>query len=229
MEENPVQRKFEELLREYSSNAGMAGFVCGRPVELMPESEQKRIINGFCTKENLKILKSSIPRLQQGAQLDVTEAQKNRANEAVVTLEKLIEVIGAYAASSIKLAEMRERVRKILYKPIPETQEELIDSVSKLVEMVTFLSDQDLSTKDSWDRMLDCVQMHDVLSRALDVLTALQDVLKDKGSAIEESVTIANESISFLESFFKGETAPDVVPEHFKQLSQKFSALWSED
>ena len=231
-EQDPIKREFEKLLREYAANSGMAGFVCGRPVELMPESEQSRIINGFCTKENLKILSQSRKKLEGAADLDITEAQANRAKKAVVVLDDLVEVFTSYTNSEFDLAGLREKVRAILHKPIPDSKDELIEEVSKLIEMVTFLGDQDLKGKDSWDRMLDCVQMHDVLSRTKDVCTALQAFISkesevaSQSEALEKSIEISTSSIEFLEAFFRGETAPELLQNHFQQLSKDLSDLW---
>ena len=229
-EQDPAKREFEKLLREYAANSGMAGFVCGRPVELMPESEQSRIINGFCTQENLKILAESRKKLEGAAELDITEAQANRAKKAVVVLDDLVEVFTSYTNSEFDITELREKVRGILHKPIPESKDELIEAVSKVIEMVTFLGEQDLKTKDSWDRMLDCVQMHDVLSRTKDVCTALQalmdEELASQSESLERSIEISTTSIDFLESFFRGETDPALLQSHFQTLSKDLSDLW---
>jgi len=231
--EEAEKRELHKLLLEYNANSGMAGMVCSRPVELMPESDQDRIIGGFCTPGNLEVLSISRKKLELAKNLDLTESEISKIDRAIPTLDGLIEAFTDYSDSHLSKDELREKVRKILYKPIPESQEGLIDALSRLIETLEFLATQPLDTKDSWDRMVDCVQMHDALSRAKEVCTALQPLTTNEGEqvakrsgALDETLTVANASLEFLESFFKGDTKDEDLQNHFAALSDGLKNIW---
>jgi hypothetical protein len=230
--EETGNQELQRLLGEYDANSGMAGLVCSRPVELMPAAEQDRIVNGFCTAENLKILAVSREKLALLKGADLSESEQKKLAAAVSNLEGIIEAFSAYKDSKLGRGELRERVRRLLGRPIAQSKEGLTDSLRHLVDTVDFLAGQPLAAKDSWDRMVDCVQMHDALSRTIRVCAALQALTDEgaeraagRGGALPKTLTLATESLNALESFFRGELRNDELQGCFTALAQGLKSL----
>lgn len=199
------KRQLQKLIREYDANKGMAGFVCSRPVELMPQAEQDRLINGFCTPQNIQILAASKQKLIVAKDLPYAEdADREKIENALPILDSLVESFSSYMNSRIDRGTLRDNVRSLLEHPIPDTVDGLTHSLTHLIETISFLSDEPLDTKDSWDRMVDCVQMHDALSRARKVCASLQSKNKGDGSLVVETIRVTDENVDRLEGFFKG-------------------------
>lgn len=225
------KRQLQKLLREFESNVGMAGFVCGRPVELMPEAERTRLWDGFWIEGNLRVLKESSKKLAVTKNLDLTDSEAAKIERAIPTISELIEGFSAYLEGSLGKEELQKKVRQLLTIPIPDSEEGLIHSLSHLIETVHFLAEQDLEHKDSWDRMIDCAQMHDALKRTVDVCRALQSTTGNnlgRGGTIEETCKLAEESCTFLETFFAGQSSSEPLQNHFKTLSAGMQSLWAE-
>ena len=224
------KRQLHKLLREFNANAGMAGFVCGRPVEVMPEDEQARYIGGFCTAQNIAVLKGSIDNLEKARTLDLDDDEVEKLDKAIPTLEGLVQLFSSFMNKEIQLPDLRMEVRKLLEKPIPEAQDGLTDSLSHMIETLDFLSGQDLSTKDNWDTLMDSAQMHDALSRTKRVCDALIECTGTtaQSGAVQETAELASRNIDFLESVFKGETNSELVQDQFKSLATSLQEIWGQ-
>lgn len=231
-ENEEEKRQLQKLFREYDSNIGMAGLVCGRPVELMPEAEQDRLISGFCTPGNLKILSVSKDKLTRAKSLHLTESERGKIDAAIPTLSELLDAFSSYSNSSLDKNELRKRVRQALDKPIPEEQDALEHALSHQIETLDFLTSQRFDQKDAWDRMVDYVQLHDALVRTQKVSKALMacvgSVTAGSSAAIESTVDVAQSSIEFLESFFKKGEENDALQAHIDTLSSTLHDLWGE-
>jgi hypothetical protein len=230
--EEAGNQELQRLLAEYDANSGMAGLVCSHPVELMPAGEQDRIFNGFCTAENIKILSVSREKLALLKNADLSESEEKKLAAAISKLEGIIEAFTAYRDSKLGRDELRERVRKLRFCSIAESKEGLTDSLCHLIDTLDFLAGQRLEAKDSWDRLVDCVQMHDALSRTKRVCVALQaliangaDWAADRGGALGKTLTLATESLNTLESFFRGELKSDELQGCFTALSEGLKNL----
>jgi hypothetical protein len=228
-----AKRQLEKLLREYNANRGMAAFVCGRPVELMPQSEQDRIINGFCTLENLEIISLSRRKLQKAKELQLGEAENAKIEAAIPILDGLVAVFTSYMNDQLGIAELRQEVSKLLHKPVPSVEEELVDALAHLMETLDFLAAQPLASKDNWESLIDCAQMHDALCRMKDVGTALQGlVAKEVGgiikrsAAIDSTVDLAERHIEVLELFFRQEIKIPELADHVTKLITKLKEIW---
>lgn len=233
-QQEEAKRQLHKLLREYNANVGMAGFVCGVPVECMPESEQNRLIKGFCSKDNLQILATSMKKLERARNLELDESEAEKVTVAIATLEGLIEVFTAFIDGSIDVTHLRNKVRMLVQRPIPTSKDDLIDSLSHMIETLEFLATQNIATKDEWDTLMDCAQMHDALARttkigeALLICTGLAGQALESTGAIGETVLLADRQREFLESFFKGEVNSALLADQFKQLSDALHAIWSD-
>jgi hypothetical protein len=233
--EEAGNQELQKLLGEYDANSGMAGLVCSRPVELMPGHEQDRIVNGFCTPENLKILSDSREKLTLLKDVDLSESEKKKLGTAISKLGGIIEAFTTYKASQASREELRGKVRKLLHRPIAESRDGLIGSLSHLIETLDFLATQPLDAKDSWDRMVDCVQMHDALSRAIMVCGALQALMTaetepapKRSEAIAKTLTFVSDSREALESFFKGDLRREELQVYFTALADGLKKIWVE-
>ncbi len=220
------KRALQKLLREYDSNKGMAAFVCGRPVELMPAAEQERIIAGFCTHENISILAASKQKLIFARNLPLTPQEEEKLDEAIPLLEKAIEAFGAYMSGSLSLGDLRERVMNAVQKPLPRSAEEAADMFPRTVETLQFLSEEPLASKDSWDQMIDCSQMHDALTRASKLLSVIEGQESPFSSeTVSRLQEIVSEHLAFYEDYFREKKDADEVALRFSSLSKELSGL----
>jgi hypothetical protein len=201
----------------------------------MPEEEQDRLISGFATQNNLRILSLSRNKLALAKTLNLDKAEEDKLNRAIPILDELVSAFTSYGQSSIGKQELRERVRKVLSKPIPETQGELIEALSHNIQTLHFLAEQQLHTKDNWDQMVDCVQMYDALERTEKIAhTILSFSLENpiqgtnSGGAIEETIQIVRENIKHLESFFTSQENATQLQSYFSALSRKLITLWGD-
>jgi len=228
------KRQLHKLLLEFNANSGTAGFVCSRPVELMPKSEQERIIGGFCNASNINILSESKRKLELAKNLNLDPSEASKVNRAIPILNDLIEVFNDFLSTKLNLTELRQKVRKILYKPIPEDLAGLKRVLTQLVETVEFLATQPLETKDNWDRMIDCVQMYDVLGRTKEVCKALQSKVDQEkqgaksNQSVLDTLALADMSLEFLESYFKEPEKSELLQEHFTKLATDFKNIWAD-
>lgn len=229
-QEEERKRQLQKLIREYESNSGMAGFVCGKPVELMPASEQDRIFNGFVTNENIKIFEVAEQKLLLAKGMDLTDSEEKKIEKAIPTSRQLICAFKAYQSNSFNRDKLREEVRKILFKPIPETIDGLNSSISHLVDALNFLTEQFSEKKDSWDLMVDCSQMYDVLSRTKLVCESLlsfeEKDLKYEIKTLNSTLNLAKDNLEVLEVFFKEGKAEDILKKQFKNLANELTVLW---
>ncbi len=231
-QEDTDKFELQKLLREYDSNSGMASFVCSRAVELMSREDQEKFINGFCIPENLKILSISKHKLLLAKALNLTPSEEKKIDLAIPTLDRLLQAFTDYQQSRIDIGELRQKVRQIVEKPIPDTNEGLTKAFPHLIDALNFLATQPLSTKDSWDRLMDCVQMHDTLCRMKKICCALETLAKNSPNQITKPLPpievikqITDESVDFLESFFKGAKAKTELQDHFTSLAAKLKDI----
>ena len=129
-EPDPEKNELHKLLKEYDANRGMAQMVCGRPIELMPKEEEDRIINGFCTPNNIQILRISREKLSRAHALNLDDSEKQKVDEAVNTLGGLLEAFEGYIGQSLDRTSLRNKVRGLLERPIPSDQSELLEALS---------------------------------------------------------------------------------------------------
>lgn len=232
-QEEERKRQLQKLIREYESNSGMAGFVCGKPVELMPKKEQDRIFNGFLTNENIKIFEIAEQKLLFAKNMELTKSEAIKIEKAIPTSRKLISAFKAYQNNSNNRDKLREEVRKILFKPIPKTKDGLTSSISHLVDALNFLCEQFAQKKDNWDLMVDCSQMYDVLNRTKLVCQSLLELkdenLKFETHTIDTTLKIAKDNLEFLEEFFKKGKTEDELKEKFDYFSKELARLWGID
>lgn len=221
-------RQLHKLLREYNANSGMAGFVCSVPVSLMPDEEQSRLIDGFGTPDNLRVLEMSRKQLLQARDLPLSDTESEKVESAIPVLQGLYDAFTSYARSAIDRDELRERVRELLRRPIPQDKDGLIDVLSHQVETVLFLAGQPVTGKDSWDRMVDCVQLYEALVRMSAVCERLEALLPQL-QAVTRTRVIADSRIGEFESFFSGDRAGETVPELFSQIERDIQVLWTEE
>lgn len=224
--EEEQKRELHKLLREFNGNSGMAGFVCGRPVEMMPEAEQERMFSGFCTPENVNILKISREKLALALTLRLDETENDKLQRAIPVLDALVSSISAYCDKEITRAELKARVRTTLKRPVPETREGLLDVVSELVDTINFLSGQELVSKDDWEQMIDCAQMFDAFERFQRVCEVLEKdgAFHSEAIARTKEVTVSHQPR--LEVFFKGERNIDDVQRLFKEIENELGEIW---
>lgn len=78
--------------------------------------------------------------------------------------------------------------------------------------------------------------MHDALTRAKEVCTALQSLITidaepdaKRSEAIDETITLCQVSLDFLESFFKGEEKSEDLQGHFTTLSDGLKRIWTDE
>ena len=233
MEDNP-KNELHKLLKEYESNRGMAAMVCGYPVSLMPQKEQDRLFSGFLTPGNLAIFTQSRLKILATKELALDEDEASKVDSAVETLEKLFSLFSSYINSGIDRDSLREQVQATLERPIAETEDGLVDALSSNVETLLFLSSQELDGKDNWDRMVDCVQLHDALSRTIKICTALQQYFKEESKSgaqsqsVQSTLELCQNHRETLETFFKGDSSGENLPAQFKELFSAVRELWGD-
>lgn len=234
VEDDNPKNHLHKLLKEFEANRGMAGMVCGRPIELMPPEDQERIFTGFCTAENMKILAISREKLLLTEKLELTESEQLKVGKATRTLEALLDAFNSFISSTIDRETLRQKVQKILEVPIPTSEEDLTDSLSTLIETLLFLSTQTLHGKDDWDRMIDCVQLHDALQRTIKVCNALQrnkseeTEYEKQGESISDTLIFCKKHIETLEAYFRGEFPASYLQPFFGELFTDLNRVWGE-
>ncbi len=230
---NTQKQQLQKLLREYDANKGMAGFICSRPVELLPEEEQERMLQGFCTKENLDTLLRSIDHLERGKALELTDVEEQKINTAIPTLKSLTETLSLYLKSEIDMSELQQRFRTTLKKPIPQDQSELIDALSLLIQTVDFLSKEPVGSKDSWEVLIDSSQMYEALERIIEICKAIQAGVSSgfaevsgQRHALDKTLEVCTTHMQTLEEHFKEKKAAIELQELFRIVSEDINQIW---
>ncbi len=221
------KRAFQKLLREYQGNIGMASLVCGKPVELMPEAEQNRLIQGFFTPTNLAVLRGSHQKLSNSKREQLDQEELAKLDLALIHLEQLIKNFTAFVQKRIDIAALRKNVQALVEKGLPENREQLAEALSRNIEKIHFLSEQQLASKDSWDCMIDCVQMHDALSRTFQICKRLQEQELATGSSISATAALVEQSLASMEYYFRHEQSADKAQHCFNELGEGLRNLWA--
>lgn len=232
-DQEEAKRALHKLLKEFESNRGMAQMVTGKPVALMPTEEQDRLFRGFCTPQNLQVLRDSQSKLAAAKSLKLEPEEERKIDVALDTLEQLTEALADQIGGRASQSQFREKVQELLQQPLPSSEEELVGSLATQLESLFFLASQPLHEKDNWDKMIDCVQMHDALSRTRTICNVLQSdgfsasPVPRRGEATEETCKLCEESIEELENFFAGERGD--VPECFSRIQEGLTQIWGDN
>lgn len=233
MSADAAKRELDTLLRNFRDNIGTAEFICGEPLKFLPASERERIENGFCTPENEKVFTDSRKSLEAASRYAFPETELKRIADAKETLDRFIPLLSSFIAKQIKLDEFKEKVRAALRKPLPKGETDCLQEMSRLMGIVKFLAEEKIEEKDRWDQMIDCSQMHDVLTRIKELCKTMHgmkgDSQENHQSALDRTLELSNDRISQLESFFRGEMNPKTVQQNFKTLAAECGKLWPEN
>ncbi|MCB0333372.1 MAG: hypothetical protein KDD55_07720, partial [Bdellovibrionales bacterium] len=129
--------------------------------------------------------------------------------------------------SSLTLADLRKQVSNAVQKPLPLSGEEAAEVLPRTVETLQFLCEEPVSSKDSWDCMIDCAQMHDALTRASHLLSVLKS---EEGPIPPDTVTslqtVTNEHLAFYEDYFREKKGVEIVASQFASLSSSLAKFF---
>ena len=151
MQDDAAQRELNQLIKDFHGNIATAGFICGRPVELLPAPERDRIVKGFCTEANLQIFVGSVKPFEAASRYGFPEAELKRIAEVQDQLGRFIPMLRSFIGSEITFAQFQQRVRELLHKAIPVGESACQDEMARLVGIMEFLADEPLGEKDRWD------------------------------------------------------------------------------
>lgn len=215
----------EQLLKENEANIGMATFITSRPVELLPNERQKKLVDGLCTAGNLQVFSAAAAKFQS---LTIEEKDKGKVEQMSSDLTVLIEGIRKYQGGGVEATGFAADMRTALKKPIPESEDGLRQALAHQLEALEFLSSQDLSSKDEWDRLVDCVQLHNAIERIHEICGAYKERASDDAqkSALTASFEYIPTGLNALEDAFGNSADAETFQRLFHDIFGRLEEIW---